>query len=58
MRTGKLLGALTTVDPLAPPRVKTEELRRAIDLELERYEHDIGITVLRRQGDIQVVTVK
>ncbi len=30
----------------------------SLDLLLERHEHDVGITVLRRTGDVQIVAVK
>ena len=32
--------------------------RVSLDLLLERHEHDVGITVLRRTGDVQIVAVK
>ena len=32
--------------------------RVSLDLLLERHEHDVGITVLRRTGDVQIVVVK
>jgi glycogen debranching enzyme len=29
-----------------------------LDLRLERHEHDVGVTVLRREGDVEVLAVK
>ena len=29
-----------------------------VDLQLERHPHDLGVTVLRRDGDVEIVTVK
>jgi hypothetical protein len=29
-----------------------------VDLLLEQHPHDVGITVLRRDGDIEVLSVK
>jgi glycogen debranching enzyme len=29
-----------------------------IDLRLERHQHDVGVTVLRRDGPIEIVSVK
>jgi hypothetical protein len=29
-----------------------------VDLLLERHEHDVGVRVLRRSGDVEIVTVK
>jgi hypothetical protein len=29
-----------------------------VDLRLERHEHDIGVTVLRREGQVDIVAVK
>ena len=29
-----------------------------VDLLLVRHEHDVGVTVLRREGDIQILVVK
>ena len=29
-----------------------------LDLLLTRHEHDVGITVLRREGEVEIVTVK
>jgi len=29
-----------------------------IDLRLERHPHDVGVTVLRRQGPVEIVTIK
>jgi len=28
-----------------------------IDIRLERHQHDIGATVLRREGQIEIVTI-
>ena len=29
-----------------------------VDLQLERHPHDLGVTVIRRDGDVEIVTVK
>jgi len=29
-----------------------------VDLQLERHPHDLGVTVIRREGDVEIVTVK
>ena len=29
-----------------------------IDLLLERHPHDVGVTVLRRTGDVEIVSIK
>jgi hypothetical protein len=29
-----------------------------VDLLLMRHEHDVGVTVLRREGDVQIMVVK
>ena len=29
-----------------------------VDLQLERHPHDLGVTVIRRDGDVEVVTIK
>ena len=29
-----------------------------IDMRLERHPHDLGVTVLRREGHVEIVTVK
>ena len=29
-----------------------------VDLRLDRHEHDVGITVLRRDGDVEIVAIK
>jgi glycogen debranching enzyme len=29
-----------------------------VDLLLVRHEHDVGVTVLRREGDVQIVVIK
>jgi hypothetical protein len=29
-----------------------------IDIRLERHPHDTGVTVLRREGHVEIVTVK
>jgi glycogen debranching enzyme len=29
-----------------------------LDLQLERHPHDIGVTIIRREGDVEIVTVK
>jgi hypothetical protein len=30
----------------------------SLDLRLERHHDDVGVSVLRRQGDVQVVAIK
>ena len=32
--------------------------RGRVDLLLENYPHDVGLTVLRREGDVRIVVVK
>ena len=29
-----------------------------IDIRLERHPHDVGVTVLRREGQVEIVTIK
>jgi glycogen debranching enzyme len=29
-----------------------------LDLQLERHPHDLGVTIIRREGDVEIVTVK
>jgi hypothetical protein len=29
-----------------------------VDLRLERHPHDVGVTVLRREGQVEIVSVK
>lgn len=49
--------------PLLPPfleRVEIRELRvgeAAVDLALERHEREVGVTVLRKEGDVEVSVV-
>jgi glycogen debranching enzyme len=30
----------------------------SVDLQLERHPHDLGVTIVRREGDVEIVTVK
>jgi len=30
----------------------------SVDLQLERHPHDLGVTIIRREGDVEIVTVK
>ena len=52
------------VRSVLPPDIewlRIDNLRVAgasVDLLLRRYAHDVGITVLRREGDVEVVAVK
>ncbi len=47
-----------------PPSVDWLELSNlqiggaALDLRLERHAHDVGVRVLRREGDIEIVAIK
>lgn len=36
---------------------RLEVTRATIDLPLVRHEHSVGVTVLRREGDIQIMVV-
>jgi glycogen debranching enzyme len=29
-----------------------------VDLQVERHPHDVGVTIIRREGDVEIVTVK
>jgi hypothetical protein len=29
-----------------------------VDLQLQRHAHDVGLTVLRRQGDVEIIAFK
>jgi glycogen debranching enzyme len=29
-----------------------------VDLQIERHPHDLGVTIIRREGDVEIVTVK
>lgn len=29
-----------------------------VDLRLERHPHDVGVTVLRRDGQVEIVSIK
>lgn len=50
--------------PLLPeflPEIRLRNLRvgtASVDLSLKRYEQDVGITVMRREGRVQIVTIK
>lgn len=50
--------------PVLPPALGKVEIRRlrigdaVVDLALERHAHDVGLRLERREGDVQVVTVK
>ena len=50
--------------PVLPESLKTvciHGLRvgeAAVDVVVERHAHDVGITVARRQGDVEIVTIK
>jgi glycogen debranching enzyme len=30
----------------------------SVDLQLERHPHDLGVTIIRREGDVEILTVK
>jgi glycogen debranching enzyme len=55
---------VTLTRPILPSGVEWLELsnlqigRAAVDLRLQRYAGDVGVTVLRRDGEIEVVCVK
>ena len=50
--------------PRLPPSVgelrihNLEVARATVDLLLVRHEHDVSVTVLRRDGDVQILVVK
>jgi glycogen debranching enzyme len=50
--------------PMLPPSVKTICLCNlrvddaAVDLRLERHQNDVGVNVLRREGDVEIVVVR
>ena len=51
-------------DPFLPPfltEIKIERLRigkNSVDLEITRYETDVGVKVLRRDGRVNVIVAK
>jgi glycogen debranching enzyme len=57
-------GEISLIHPVLPPAIG--ELRITglevgsgrIDLLLENHPHDVGLTVLRREGEVRVVVVK
>ena len=50
--------------PVLPESLKTVRIHglrvgeAAVDVVVERHAHDVGITVARRQGDVEIVTIK
>ena len=56
--------AITFERPLLPDFIDKMWIRNlhvgeaSVDLELERYEKNIGIKVLRREGDVQIIAIK
>jgi len=47
--------------PAAIPELRIMNLRAgsgSVDLLLENHPHDVGLTVLRREGDVRVTAVK
>jgi glycogen debranching enzyme len=50
--------------PALPELLKTVHLQglrvgpATVDIVVERHAHDVGITVARRQGDVEIVTIK
>jgi len=50
--------------PLLPPFLEAVTIRRlrvgeaAVDLSLTRHENDVGVNVLRREGDLEVLVIK
>jgi glycogen debranching enzyme len=57
-------GEVCLIHPVLPPSVGDLRItglevgRGRIDLLLENHPHDVGLTVLRREGEVRVVTVK
>ncbi|MEA2696798.1 MAG: hypothetical protein QOI66_1069, partial [Myxococcales bacterium] len=51
-------------NPVLPEGIEELRIRHltigtaSIDLLLERHPHDVGVTVLRREGDIHAVVAK
>jgi glycogen debranching enzyme len=50
--------------PMLPPSLRSLEIRNLrigeaeVDLSLERHPHDVGLQLERREGEVQLVTVK
>lgn len=57
-------GRIVFFHPLLPeflPEIRLRNLRvgaASVDLSLKRYEQDVGITVMQREGQVEVVTIK
>jgi glycogen debranching enzyme len=57
-------GEVSLNHPVLPPRIGDLRIiglevgRGRVDLRLENHPHDVGLTVLRREGDVRVVVVK
>jgi hypothetical protein len=55
---------LSFSQPVLPPFLEHVEITNlrigdaAVDLALERHDHDVGINVLRREGKIGIVVMK
>lgn len=55
---------ITFKEPILPKVIETLTLRHIrvggaeIDITLHNHEHDVGITVIRKQGDVEVVTIR
>jgi hypothetical protein len=59
--TARQVSFIRTLLPEDLQWVRIMNLRVAdasVDLLLRRHPHDVGITVLRREGDVEVVAVK
>ena len=58
------LRRLTFVRPSLPESIERLDLMNigvggaSVDLRLERHAHDVTISVLRRDGDVEIVTIK
>jgi glycogen debranching enzyme len=57
-------GEVSLIHPVLPPAIGDLRIlglevgRGRVDLRLENHPHDVGLTVLRREGDVRVVVVK
>jgi glycogen debranching enzyme len=55
---------LTFADPVLPAFLDWVQIRglrvgsAEVDLSIERHPHDVGVTVLRRIGDVRVIVSK
>jgi glycogen debranching enzyme len=64
LRIDASAGRVTLAGGVLPASIEWLELsnlrigRAVLDLRLERHAFDVGVTVLRREGDVEIVAIK